>query len=52
MTDQDLINNILHKYTVKYGNSYGDLEEYTEYVNDMNRGELEYENTLIPDEGV
>ena len=49
MTDQELKDNIISKYTQKYGNSYGDLEEYTEYVDDMNRAELEFENTLIPE---
>ena len=48
MTDQELIVNILTKYQNKYPNST-DWDEYVEYVNDMNRGELEFENTLIPD---
>ena len=51
MTEQGLINNILRKYTEKYGNDVEDLEEYTEYLNDMTLKELEHENTLIPEEG-
>ena len=48
MTDQQLINNILNKYINNYPD-VDDIDEYTEYVNDMNRVELEYENSLIPD---
>ena len=48
MTDLQLANNILAKYTTKYPGA-DDLEEYTEYVYDMNRTELELENTLITD---
>ena len=48
MTDKELINNILSKYNNSYPNS-DDWDEYVEYVNDMNRVELEYENTLIKD---
>ena len=48
MTDRELINNILSKYNNSYPNS-DDWDEYVEYVNDMNRVELEYENTLIKD---
>jgi hypothetical protein len=46
MTNQQLIDNILAKYKKQY-RSARDLAEYTEYVNDMNRAELEFENTLI-----
>ena len=48
MTDQQLIENILSKYHKKYPKAT-DWSEYVEYVNDMNRAELEFENTLIPD---
>ena len=41
------INGILNKYTERYPDA-DDLDEYTEYVNDMSRAELEVENTLIP----
>ena len=46
MTDLQLINTILTKYAKAYPNA-DDLEEYTEYVTDMTRAELENENTLI-----
>ena len=48
MTNQELITNILTKYS-KQRPAPRDLAEYTEYVNDMNRAELEFENTLIAD---
>lgn len=48
MTDQQLIENILTKYQKRYP-AARDLAEYTEYVNDMNRAELELENILIAD---
>jgi hypothetical protein len=46
MTNLQLINSILTKYKTAYPKAR-DLAEYTEYVNDMNRTELEFENTLI-----
>jgi hypothetical protein len=46
MTDLQLINSILNKYVESYPNAK-DIKEYTEYVNDMTRAELEFENTLI-----
>ena len=46
MTDRQLINSILTKYVESYPDA-DDIEEYTEYVNDMTRAELEFENTLI-----
>ena len=46
MTDLQLINSILNKYADRYPDA-DDLDEYTEYVNDMTRTELEFENTLI-----
>jgi len=48
MKDRQLANSILAKYTAKYPQAR-DLAEYTEYVYDMNRAELEFENTLIAD---
>ena len=48
MTNDQLIQNILTKYRAKYPNAR-DLAEYKEYVEDMNRAELEFENTLIAD---
>ncbi len=50
MTDRELMNNILKKYGDKYPNS-PDWDEYVEYVYDMTRVELEFENTLIPEDG-
>ena len=47
MTDEQLIKSILTKYKKKYPRAR-DIVEYIEYVNDMNRAELEFENTLIP----
>ena len=48
MTDLQLANNILNKYIAAYPKAR-DIREYTEYVNDMNRAELEFENTIITD---
>ena len=48
MTDKEMMNNILSKYKAKYPDA-PDMEEYIEYVYDMNRAELEFENTLLPD---
>ena len=46
MTDLQLANTILNKYIAAYPKAK-DIQEYTEYVYDMNRAELEFENTLI-----
>ena len=48
MTDLQLANKILNKYAAAYPKAR-DLTEYTEYVYDMNRAELELEDTLIAD---
>ena len=48
MTDLQLANKILNKYTAAYPTA-PDLAEYTEYVYDMNRAELELEDMLIAD---
>ena len=48
MTDLQLANKILNKYTAAYPTA-PDLEEYAEYLYDMNRVELELEDTLIAD---
>ena len=48
MTDLQLAKRILAKYATKYPGS-DDLEEYSDWVYDMNRAELEFENTLIAD---
>ena len=48
MTNQQLIDTILTKYKAAYPKAR-DIKKYTEYVNDMNRAELEFENMLIAD---
>jgi hypothetical protein len=48
MTDLQLANTILNKYIAAYPDA-DDIEEYTEWVYDMNRAELEEENALITD---
>ena len=48
MTDRKLANTILAKYAAKCPNA-PDYREYIEYVYDMTRAELEFENTLISD---
>jgi hypothetical protein len=48
MTDLQLANTILAKYVAKYPNA-PDYQEYVEYVYDMTRAELEFENTMIAD---
>jgi hypothetical protein len=45
MTDFELANLILNNYVTAYPEA-DDIEEYTEYVYDMNRAELEAEIEL------